>query len=173
MGSQPDGSDGPRLTFVYLAECTGIYGDLASLAPLHNLQALFLRGCASVYGDVASLPRNNYTKLSLSDTSAFCNSPPCTLRSPPPQTPMTGHWCGQVAAHCRTEEMVTCYMHKCTGFNSPDSLGTVSLTVIVTALAAAACALAMVVAQRTTGYRFRCRQREDEGGVELPRTRLV
>eukprot|EP01043_Picozoa_sp_COSAG02_P097051 COSAG02_NODE_33297_length_502_cov_0.965261_1_plen_97_part_10 len=86
----------PRLTFVYLAECTGIYGDLASLAPLHNLEALFLRGCVSVYGDVGSLPRNNYTKLSLRDTSAFCNSPPCKLRNPAPQPSMTGHRCGHV-----------------------------------------------------------------------------
>ena len=135
----------PRLTFVYLAECTGIYGDLASLAPLHNLEALFLRGCASVSGDVASLPRNNYTKLSLSGTSAFCNSPPCKLRSPEPQPSMTGQRCAQVEAHCRTEEMVTCYIEECTGLPPVEpsgSLGAVGLTVIVIALAAAACALA-------------------------------
>lgn len=112
----------PRLSFVYLSECKGIYGDLAFLSSLHQLEALFLRGCDHVQGDVASLPQNNYTKLELGDTGAFCNSLDCTVRRPA-IAPNTLHPCGLVVAQCQTEPLVRCYQEQCSGHGIPEDPG--------------------------------------------------
>eukprot|EP01043_Picozoa_sp_COSAG02_P075367 COSAG02_NODE_15512_length_1164_cov_1.188732_1_plen_86_part_00 len=66
---------------------------------------------------------------------------------------------------------VACYEEECKGLDS--GLSAVSLTVIVIALAATACALAVVVAKRTAGYRCRRKEERDEDtGAELPHTLL-